>query len=107
MNYLIEALEQLNKIDEKILAEGTHYDKKAVKIIVDSGLFSEEVATEIIDALFTEDIHAFVHAPAWLEKYLVGIANMLVKYCGGDASRAQSFLTECPSVFDQYLTIIK
>lgn len=107
MNYLHEAVKQLNRFYEQQLNEGTKYDKKAVKIIVDSGLFDESTSTKIIDALFKEDIHAFVHSPAWLEKYLVGIARMFVQYCNGDKSKAQTFLTECPNVFEQYLTIVK
>ena len=91
----------------KILNEGTKYDKKAAKVISDSGLFNEEISNNIIKALFEEDIHAFVHSPAWLEKYLVGIARMLVAEANGDTGRAQTFLTDCPSVFDEYLTWIK
>ena len=32
---------------------------------------------------------------------------MLVDYANGDKQRAQNFLTECPSIFDEYLTWIK
>ena len=86
---------------------GTRYDKQAAKIISDSGLFDEEISNKIIEALFKEDIHAFVHAPNWLEKYLKGIARMLVEESNGSQSRAQSFLTECPDVFEKFLTYVK
>ncbi len=86
---------------------GTRYDKQAAKIISDSGLFDEETSNKIIEALFKEDIHAFVHAPNWLEKYLKGIARMLVEEANGSQSRAQSFLTECPDVFEKFLTYVK
>ena len=89
------------------LMEGTRYDKQAAKIISDSGLFSEEVSANIIDALFHEDIHAFVHSPNWLEKYLKGIARMLVEYANGDKARAKEFLENSIGVFDQYLTWVK
>lgn len=92
---------------EKVLTEGTDYKGKAVKKIVDSGLFDKDVSEKIINALHKEDIHAFNHAPAWTEKYLIGIANMLIKYCNGDSSKAQQFLTECPNVFESYITWVK
>lgn len=93
--------------EELLLEKGTDYKKQAVKIISNSGLFDEETSTKIIDGLFRQDIHAFNHAPAWLEKYLKGIARMLVQYCDGDKSKAQQFLTECPSEFEYYLTWVK
>ena len=92
---------------ESILTEGTKYDKKAITKLVDSRLFDEETSTNIVNALFRQDIHAFVHAPAWLEKYLVGIVNMLIKYCDGDASKAQEFFTNSIDVFEEYLTWVK
>lgn len=95
------------RLIEQILTEGTKYDKLAAKIISDSGLFDEETSNNIIQALFREDIHAFTHSPSWLEKYLKGIARMLVDYANGNPSTAQSFLNECPAVFDEYLTWIK
>ena len=94
-------------IEKRILTEGTKYDKKAITKLVNSGLFDEETSTNIINALFREDIHAFVHAPAWLEKYLIGIVNMLIKYCNGDASKAQRFLTDYIGTFEEYLTYVK
>lgn len=92
---------------ERVLNEGTRYDKQAAKIISDSGLFDEETSDKIIQALFKEDIHAFVHSPNWLEKYLKGIARMLVEESDGDKQKAQRFLEECPEIFDKYLTWIK
>ena len=89
------------------LIEGTKYDKQAAKILSDSGLFSEEVATNVIQALFREDIHAFVHSPAWLEKYLKGIARMIVEEANGSQEKAQEFLTDSIATFEQYLTWVK
>lgn len=91
----------------QILQEGTKYDKKAAAKLANSGLFDEETSKRIVDALFKEDIHAFVHSPSWLEKYLIGIVNMLIKYCDGDRSKAQEFLTNSIENFEEYLTYIK
>ena len=90
-----------------ILTEGTKYDQKASRVISSSGLYDEATSDAIIKALFEEDIHAFVHSPNWLEKYLVGIARMLVEESAGDRGRAEAFLNECGPVFDEYLTWIK
>ena len=81
----IRKLKESNNIP---LLEGTKYDKKASKIISDSGLYDENTSDKIIDALFHEDIHAFNHSPSWLEKYLLGIARMLVEEANGDRGRA-------------------
>lgn len=91
----------------EILTEGTKYDKKAAKILADSGLFDLETSERVIDALFHNDIHAFVHAPNWLEKYLIGIAHIIVDEADGDREKAQRFLGECPQVFDEFLTWVK
>ena len=91
----------------QILQEGTKYDKKAATKLANSGLFDEETSTRIVNALFKEDIHAFVHSPSWLEKYLIGIVNMLIKYCDGDKSKAKEFLTNSIENFEEYLTYIK
>lgn len=96
-----------NLREELLLEKGTDYKKQAIKIISNSGLFDEETSTKIIDGLFRQDIHAFNHAPAWLEKYLKGIARMLVEYCDGDRSKAQSFLTEGVSILNEYLEWVK
>ena len=94
-------------VESLYLTEGTKYDKQAVKIIVDSGLFDYETSQKIIDGLFRQDIHAFVHSPSWLEKYLKGIARMLVEESNGNRQKAQAFLTECPGIYDRYLEYIK
>ena len=101
---LVDKFIQMN---EKVLNEGTKYDKKAIAKLAGSGLFDEDKSAKIVNALFKEDIHAFVHSPAWLEKYLIGIVNMLIKYSDGDRSKATSFLYECGPVFDEYLSYIK
>lgn len=36
------------KLSEDVLTEGTKYDKKAAKIISDSGLYDEETSNKII-----------------------------------------------------------
>ena len=91
----------------RIIYEGTRYDKQATKMLSDSGLFDEETSKNIVDALFREDIHAFVHSPNWLEKYLKGIVRMMLEYSNGDRDKALEFLNECPPVFDRYLTWVK
>ena len=105
---LVPICEQYESIYRKVLrenrlVEGTDYRKQAIKILVDSGMFTEATATKIIDGLYRQDIHAFNHAPAWLEKYLKGIARMIVEECEGNIYNVQSILTECPNVFNQYL----
>jgi hypothetical protein len=97
----------INEDRRQILQEGTKYDKKAAAKLAGSGLFDEETSKKIVDALFREDIHAFVHSPSWLEKYLIGIVNMLIKYCDGDKSKAKEFLTDSIEVFEEYLTWVK
>ena len=86
---------------------GTRYDKQAAEILTKSGLFDSETSTGIIDALFNHDIHAFVHSPNWLEKYLKGIARMIIEESDGDVSKAQAFIESCPDTFDKYLSYIK
>ena len=103
----INATLKFRLLENKILLEGTKYDKKAIAKLADSGLFNEEISAKIVDALFKEDIHAFVHAPAWLEKYLIGIINMLIKYCDEDSTKAERFLTDSIEPFDEYLTYVK
>ena len=99
-------VDSTDKLIESILLE-THYDKKAADIIVNSGLFDQETSQKIIDGLFRQDIHAFIHSPSWLEKYLKGIARMLVEESNRDKSKAQEFLVECPTIYDRYLEYIK
>lgn len=90
-----------------ILIEGTDYEKNAAKVISDSGLFDEQTSLNIINSLKNEDIHAFVHSPNWLRKYLKGIARMLVEESNGDKDRAVQFLTDSINFFDQFLTWVK
>ena len=99
---------KFNSLFENILLkEGTKYDKKASKLLVDADLFDQEDSDNIINDLFRNKIHAFVHSPSWLEKYLVGIARMIVEESGGDSNQADMFLDECSEVFDKYLTYVK
>ena len=90
------------------ILEGTRYDEQASKILADSGLFDLETSKAIIDGLFRTDIPAF-HGSGhnWLEKYLKGIARMIVEESNGDPRKAQTFLEDCPAVFNDYLTWIK
>lgn len=90
-----------------VLEKGTKYDEKASEILANSGLFDLETSKKIIEGLFRQDIHAFVHSPSWLEKYLKGIARMIVEESDGDPSKAQQFLETCPKVFNEYLTWVK
>lgn len=99
---------KFNSLFENILLkEGTKYDKKASKLLVDADLFDQEDSDSIINDLFRNKIHAFVHSPSWLEKYLVGIARMIVEESDGDSNQADMFLDECSEVFDKYLTYVK
>lgn len=86
---------------------GTRYDKQAAKILVDSGMYEEAQANAIIDGLFHEDLHAFVHAPNWLEKYLKGIARMIVEESHGSKDAAVQFIENSVGTFDQFLTYVR
>lgn len=94
------------KSAESIFA-GTRYDKQAAQILVDSGIFAEPQAKAIIDALYHEDLHAFVHSPNWLEKYLKGIARMCVEESHGTARGVADFLNIAVNPLDQFLTYVK
>lgn len=86
---------------------GTRYDKQAAKILVDSGMYNEEQANTIIDALFHQDLHAFVHAPAWLEKYLKGIARICVEEAHGSQQTMSQFIEGSVYTFDKFLSYVK
>lgn len=90
------------------ILEGTKYDKQASEMLAKSGLFDAETSDKIIEGLFRTDIPAF-HGSGhnWLEKYLKGIVRMIIEEADGDPRKAQSFLEECPAVFNDYLTWVK
>lgn len=90
-----------------IFAKHMRYDKQASKILSDSGMFTPENATKIINSLLHEDIHAFVHSDPWLEKYLKGIARMIVEESHGSTFDAADFVSHSIPVFDAYLTYVK
>lgn len=85
----------------------TDYDKKAAQILVDAGLFGAEQAMEIITALFRQDIHAFNHGPNWMEKYLKGIARMIVEESHGQVNAVAPFIENSVGTFDQFLTYVR
>lgn len=92
----------------RLLFEGTKYDKNAIKELTNSGLYDEVTSKKIVDALFREDIPAFHGSGhAWLDKYIVGIIRMLIKYANGDLNKAYEFLSGCGPVFDEYLSLVK
>ena len=80
---------KFNSLFENNLLEGTHYDSKAAKMLVDAGLFDETEARGIIKDLYEDKIHALSHAD--MKKYLVGIARMCVDYANGDSDKAKQF----------------
>ena len=96
---------KFNSLFENNLLEGTHYDSKAAKMLVDVGLFDETKAREIIKDLYESKIHALSHAD--MKKYLVGIARMCIDYANGDSNKAREFLDNSTKIFDKYLTYIK
>lgn len=59
----------LKLIEARVLTEGTDYEKQAVTILNNAGIWSEEINSKVIRLLFRgdsenePDIHAFVHAP--------------------------------------------
>lgn len=81
----------------------THYDEKAAELLAKSGLFDAETSNKIIQTLFREDIPTFHHAPNFLEKYLKGIARMIVEESEGDPEKASNFIATATPVFDKYL----
>lgn len=83
----------------------THYDTKAAEMLAKSGLFDEETSRKIINQL-QDEIHAFVHCPPFLEKYLKGISRMIIENSNGDVSKAQEFISTCPDIFDKYLSYV-
>lgn len=86
---------------------GTRYDKNAAKILSDSGLFDAETSNKIIQTLFTEDISAFNHAPNWLEKYLKGIARIIIEESQGNPEKASEFIEKSTKVFDTYIAYVR
>ena len=105
-------LEQVKLLETMVLTEGTKYDKQAIEILVNSGLFNEDTATKIINSLFRgenghPEIDAFNHAPGWLEKYLKGIARMIVEESNGNRNEAARFLESAPQVFHKYLSWVR
>ena len=86
---------------------GTKYDKKAAQKLVDSGLYTEDEANNIVRLLFTQDIHAFVHAPNWAEKYLVGIIRMALEEGHGTKQGVSQFLGTAVDTFEKLLTFLK
>ena len=95
------------KLDEMMLLE-KHEKEKAAQMLVDAGLFSLEQATRVIDALRTEDIHAFVHAPSWMEKYLLGVARIIIEENqSGRWGSLQELLAGIVAPLESYLTWIR
>ena len=95
------------------LLEGTHYDEKAIKNLVNAG-WDEQLANSLITSLFKKHdgqepkIHAFVHSGVnWLEKYLVGIARMYDEQTGGDAEKVKEFEEQSTPIFDQFLMWVR
>ena len=85
----------------------THYDTKAAERLAKSGLFDLETSKQIISKLQNEDIHAFVRCPAFLEKYLLGIARMIIEESDGDPEKAANFIATSTPIFNQYLGYIR
>lgn len=93
----------------RLLFEGTHYDKKASKILVDNKLFNPDTAERVIDCVKKQDIGAlkYTQGVAWLDKYLIGIARMIVEESGGSVTGAVNFLNEYAPTIDYYLTWVR
>lgn len=90
----------------KIMLCETHYDKNASKELVKSGWFTEEEADEIIQDLYNDKIHAFVYAPNYLVKYLVGIARMAVAE-STDHDTCKQFIYDNVDTFNEYLMWVR
>ena len=85
----------------------THYDTKAAELLTKSGLFDMETSTRIIQTLFTEDISAFNHSPNWLDKYLKGIARIIIEESQGNPEKASEFIEKSTKVFDTYIAYVR
>ena len=88
------------------LNEGTKYDKNAVRDLVNAG-WDETTATNLINDVFKNKIHAFVHSPSWLEKYLIGIARMYRENTDGSQEQINAFEEESSPIFDEYLMWVR
>ena len=80
-----------------------NYDAQAAKILEQSGLVSLQQAKRIIQFFRTQYLHAFFYAPAWLEKYLKGIARILVEESNGDKEKFLALISDARNVFESYL----
>jgi len=88
------------------LNEGTKYDRNAIRDLVNAG-WDETVATNLINDIFKNKIHAFVHSPSWLEKYLIGIARMYRENTDGSQEQIDTFEEESTPMFDEYLMWVR
>ena len=95
------------KSSQSIMA-GTKYDQQAADILVNKGKgFDKETATKVIDDIFYNRIHAFKHAPAWLEKYLKGIARLIVTETRGRPKDYEKFITNYAATFNDFLIYVR
>ena len=87
---------------------GTHYDKKAAQKLIDAGM-DEAEANALIKELFTQNVHAFVHAPNWAEKYLVGMARMAIEESNGNLDAIAQFLRseDTIALFDKFMSHVR
>ena len=90
-----------------IFAKHVRYDEKAADILTKSKLFDSETSNQIIQSLFNEKIHAFSHSKNWLEKYLKGIARIIIEESHGDPKKAIEFIESCPQTFNTYISYVK
>lgn len=93
----------------RLLFEGSNYDKKASKILVDGKLFNQQTADNVIDAIRKDDIGAFKYTKgvSWIEKYLMGIARMIVEESGSNVQKAVEFLNGYAPTVDYYLNWVR
>ena len=93
----------------RLLFEGSNYDKKASKVLVDGRLFTQQIADNVIDAIRKKDIGAFKYTKgvSWIEKYLIGIARMIVEESGSNVQKAVEFLNGYAPIIDYYLNWVR
>lgn len=90
----------------RIVLEGNRYDQEASKMLVKAGLFDEETSLRLMrNAMkYITAFHGSGHN--WLEKYLKGIARIMIEESDGDSEYAKQLLTYSYNLFDTYLTWI-
>jgi len=88
------------------LTEGTHYDKTAAQFLVAKGLCDINQAKEIIDDLYLNKVNS-LHHPSWAQKYILGVARLLIEESRNNIYNAKLFIDTCAEPLNYYISYIK